>query len=292
MHATTPPVNDAGTPWPGARTDHYENFPVGSWLVPAPLRPAVAAIYRFARYADDVADEGSATADERLAELRRLGEAIDALPEPRHPAVTPLAGPIAEHRLDRRHLHDLLSAFSQDVRVRRHASLDSLLDYCDRSANPVGRLMLELFDCANERNIAHADAICSALQLINFAQDVAIDWRKDRVYLPQDALRARGLRDDDIDRAVDDGRAPAPLRAVIGELCASARAMLVRGRPLLNGVPRRLSWELRVILAGGTRVLDRLQAGGFDPIAARPVLGPYDAAAIARLTFASPPAAR
>ncbi len=292
MHATTPPANTAGSPWLGTRTDHYENFPVGSWLVPAPLRPAVGAIYRFARYADDVADEGTATTDERLAELRRLGEAIDALPDTDDPVVAPLAAPIAAHGLDRRHLHDLLSAFSQDVRVTRYASLGDVLDYCSRSANPVGRLMLELFDCAGERNVAHADAICSALQLINFAQDVAIDWRKDRVYLPQDALRAHGLHDDDIRRAVDDGRAPAPLRAVIAELCETARAMLIQGRPLLNGVPRRLSWELRVILAGGTRVLDRLRAGGFDPIAARPVLGPGDAAAIACLTFVSAYAAR
>lgn len=263
-------------PWVGNGTDHYENFPVGSWLLPAALRPAVAAIYRFARYADDVADEGSAAPAQRLAELERLRRALSPGAESAHPIVEQLLPHLAQHALDRQSLLDLLSAFAQDVQVKRYASQGQLMDYCRRSANPVGRLMLQLFGCARPETLAHSDAICSALQLINFAQDVRVDWAKDRVYLPLDALAAAGLDDRSVGSAVAQGRADARLRGVIAQFAAGARRLLDSGRPLVGQVPLRLGLELRVIIAGGRRILDLLERNGHDPIEARPALRTRD----------------
>jgi len=268
------------SPWLGSGTAHYENFPVGSWLLPAALRPAVAALYRFARYADDVADEGRASAGERLAELARLRAAIDDPQGSPHPMVTPLLPWVRRFDLQPRLLTDLLSAFEQDVTVHRFTDRAALLDYCGRSANPVGRLMLQLFDRRDEAAYRASDAICSALQLINFAQDVAPDWTKGRVYLPQQALRAAGIDDAVIGDSVQRGRADVRLAAVIAEEAAFARRLLESGRPLLARVPWRLAIELRAILAGGAHVLDRLRAGGSDPIARRPVIGRADVPAI------------
>lgn len=274
--ASTPDTS----PWLGNGTAHYENFPVGSWLLPARLRPAVAALYRFARYADDVADEGQASAAERLAELSRLRAAIDDPHACPHPMVTPLQPWVQRFELQPRLLTDLLSAFEQDVTVHRFADRAALLDYCSRSANPVGRLMLQLFDRRDEAAGQASDAICSALQLINFAQDVARDWAKGRVYLPQQALHAAGIDDAVIGDSVHRGRADPRLAGVIADEAAFARRLLESGRPLLGRVPWRLAIELRAILAGGARILDRLRDGGSDPIARRPVIGRSDAPAI------------
>lgn len=278
---TTPlDLTGAPSPWLGAATRHYENFPVGSWLLPASVRPAVAALYGFARYADDVADEGQADAATRLAELRRLRRAVDTRGAVAHPAVTPLLPWIERFDLQASLLTDLLSAFEQDVTVTRHPDRAHLLDYCRRSANPIGRLMLQLFGRRDPDCLRWSDAICTALQLINFAQDVAVDWRMGRVYLPQDALVAAGLDDAGIGAAVADGLAPPALRSVIAQEAAHAVRLLDSGRPLTGRVPWRLGLELRLILAGGERIVDRLTRGGFDPIADRPVLRFADGPAI------------
>lgn len=202
----------AGAARPQHRTmpiDHYENFPVASLLLPRRLRGAVTDIYRFARAADDIADEGPASDAERQqqlaafrAELHRIGAEPGATPAPGDPALArifgPLAATIARHQLPITPFYDLLSAFEQDIAVTRYQDYASLLDYCTRSANPVGRLMLHLFHAASPQNLEQSDAICTGLQLVNFWQDVRLDWHKHRVYLPQEDLHRHGVSEEDL----------------------------------------------------------------------------------------------
>ncbi len=267
--------------------DHYENFPVASLLMPARLRPAVVAIYRFARHADDLADEGDAAPAERLAALDRLDAALrgDA-GDP--PVVARLRPHLAAHALPVAPLRALLSAFAQDVGSVRHPSRRSLLDYCSRSADPVGELVLRLFDAWTPATRGPSAQICTALQLLNFLQDLAPDWRRGRLYLPLDELHAAGLAEDDVGRAVAAGRAGPALARCLAEQTACARASLESGAVLVQRVPWRLSLELRAIVAGGLRIAERLHAGGYDPIAGRPVLGWRDAPALARHWWRSP----
>ncbi len=256
--------------------DHYENFPVASRLVPARLRPAIIAIYRFARHADDIADEGDADPAQRLAELRRLRDAI--LADRRdHPIVREVLVVADAHRLPREPLLALLDAFEQDLVVSRYPDRAGLLAYCQRSANPVGELVLRLFGRWSEATRPASDAICSGLQLVNFLQDLAIDWRRGRLYLPMDSLARTGLDADAVGAAVASGRSSPALSAVIAREAGFARAQLCAGAGLPARVPLRLALELRAILAGGHRILDRLADSGYDPIAQRPQLGWRDA---------------
>ncbi len=270
------------------RVDHYENFPVASVLVPARLRPAVVAIYRFARHADDVADEGDLAAAQRVAALRALGDELRGERAP-SPIVAQLRPHIDAHGLPLEPFHALLSAFAQDAaatgRALRHADTASVMDYCSRSANPVGELVLRLFDAWNPRTRARSDAICSALQRLNFVQDFAIDWKRGRLYLPLDALRAAALSEDDVAHAVARGRAGDRLAALLGSETRSAAELLVSGRPLAGDVPWRLGLELRAIVAGGLRIAERLRTAGYDPIALRPSLDWRDAPALVRLSL-------
>ena len=265
--------------------DHYENFPVASVLVPRALRPAVVALYRFARHADDVADEGDATPQERLDELAWMHSALTGGPP--HPAVTPLLAHLQQHRLTRSECLALLSAFEQDVRRQRYTDEADLRDYCARSANPVGHLMLELFECRSRENDMLSDAICTALQLINFLQDTAIDWRRGRLYVPADQLAAAGLGEDDLARAVAAGRAPPAVRALLAQRCRAARALLESGASLTSRVPWRLGLELRAIVAGGLRIVTLMERDGFDPIARRPRLGWRDALPLLRTVLSA-----
>ena len=176
--------------------DHYENFPVASILMPRRLRPAVEAIYAFARSADDIADEGDATPEQRLAGLAAYEAALGRIERAEgghEPMFERLAAVIEQHKLPLRPFYDLLSAFKHDIVVHRYQDYASLLDYCARSANPVGLLMLHLYGAADEENIRQSDAICSALQIINFLQDVAIDEHKERIYLPMEDLARYAL---------------------------------------------------------------------------------------------------
>lgn len=264
--------------------EHYENFPVASWLMPARLRPAVIAIYRFARHADDLADEGDAPAPERLAALAALRADLDRARRGEPPRLALVAGLVPHvqaHRLPWSAFEDLLSAFEQDVTVHRHANVDSLRDYCRRSAEPVGHLILALAGRADETSMAQSNAICTALQLINFLQDLAIDQARDRLYLPLDSLARHGLGPKDVAQATRQQRAPEPLRACIAGEAARARALLAAGRPLPARVGGRIGWELRAIVAGGERILDKLAANGHDPFAARPALSRADALPLA-----------
>jgi squalene synthase HpnC len=268
--------------------EHYENFPVGSLLVPRALRPAVVAIYRFARYADDVADEGDAPAEQRLAELERLRRALGGARQDAHPVVDALREQIRGHRLPDDEFLALLSAFEQDVTVTRYRDVEELLDYCRRSADPVGRLVLQLFGARGPRTEPLSDAICTALQLINFLQDFAIDWSRGRLYLPLQDLNAAGLDEASIAAAVRAGRAPGELRDLFAQQARRCGALLESGAPLAGLVPTRLALELRAILAGGRRILEQFARDGFDPIARRPRIGWRDAPALIRLMFVKP----
>ncbi|MES2939547.1 MAG: squalene synthase HpnC [Pseudomonadota bacterium] len=270
-----------GRPQP---VDHYENFPVASWLCPARLRPAVAAIYWFARTADDIADEGDAAPAQRLADLAAYRDALAACIAgaetfPRWPRVfTPLRAVLRGFALPHQPLFDLLSAFEQDVRKSADAETyrdrDDLLDYCRRSANPVGRLMLHLYGVGGAEALRRSDAICSALQLINFWQDLSIDIPRGRYYLPMDDLRRHGM--DPAEPAQWAGHPRS--RELVAEQVAWARALMLSGAPLVREVPGRAGWELRLVVQGGLRILDRIAANDFDSFDARPKLRAWDLA--------------
>lgn len=268
-------------PWSAIRVSvgHYENFPVASRLVPAPLRPAVVAIYRFARAADDLADEGDAAPAERVAALARFGRALDAIARGETPAEPPfpaLAEVIRSHDLPLAPFHDLLSAFTQDVTTPRYADYATLRDYCRRSADPVGRLLLALYRAQSADNLAASDAVCTGLQLTNFWQDVAIDWRKDRVYIPQEDLDRFGVDT----AAIAAARADERWRALMAFEVARARALLESGRPLVRRLPWRLGLELSAVIAGGLRILQRIDAVDGDVFARRPTLRALDWCAV------------
>lgn len=255
--------------------DHYENFPVASVLLPRRLRYPVTLIYRFAREADDFADEGSAESDVRLGQLdqfRRQLRRIETGVAPEIPWFSELAAVIDDFGLPLSAFDDLLSAFSQDVIQTRYATFDDVLDYCRRSANPVGRLMLVLYGAAGPQQFAWSDAICSSLQLINFLQDVEVDWRKNRVYLPQDEMQRFGVEEDQIARH-EAGTRWSQLMAFQVD---RARALLESGAPLGRALKGRIGLEIRMIMAGGSRILDKIERVNGDVFRYRPVLRPLD----------------
>lgn len=262
--------------------DHYENFPVASLLLPRRLRGPVTDIYRYARAADDIADEGDASDAQRLAglaafrtELHRIGAEPSNPPAPSPelaPIFTPLAQTIARHQLPITPFFDLLSAFEQDVTVKHYEDYDALLDYCSRSANPVGHLMLHLYDAFTPDNQAQADAICTGLQLVNFWQDVRIDWRKQRIYLPREDLLRYHVTDEDIAAC----RLTPGWRALMAFQVTRTRALLHSGAPLTRRLPGRIGLELRLVIQGGLRILERIERCGYDVYMNRPELGMKD----------------
>jgi phytoene synthase len=268
--------------------DHYENFPVASVLMPARLRRPVTVIYAFARSADDFADEGDVPPAQRLAALDAYRAELDRLERgeaPQLPLFERLRSVVEEWRLPLQPFRDLLDAFSQDVVKTRYADFAEVMDYCRRSAAPVGRLLLHLYGKAAPPNVGHSDAICSALQLINFWQDVAIDWRKDRVYLPQDDLARFG-----IDEAqIASGRVDDAWRRLMAFEVERARTMLLSGAPLTRALPGRIGWELRMVVQGGLRILEGIERAGGDVFRRRPVLGALDwPLMLARAAFRNP----
>ncbi len=251
--------------------DHYENFPVASILLPRRLVPAVEAIYAFARSADDLADEGDALPAERLAALQAYEAQLDLIAAGQagaDPMFARLAAAVRAHRLPLQPLRDLLSAFRQDVVTTRYADYAALLDYCRRSANPVGRLMLGLYEVGDDASLRDADAICTALQLINFWQDVAIDIDKGRIYVPREDLVRFGVSEDDIAH----GRTGPAWRALMGFQVERARALMLQGAPLATRLPGRIGWELRMIVQGGLRILDAIERVHYDVFRRRPQL--------------------
>lgn len=263
--------------------DHYENFPVASVLLPARIRRAVTDIYRFARSADDIADEGDASDDERLrglaafrAGLHGIGARPARLPGAQEPTLQaifePLAQTIARHQLPITPFFDLLSAFEQDITRKRYPDYTTLADYCRRSANPVGHLMLYLHEAATPPNLERADAICTGLQLVNFIQDVHIDWRRGRLYLPQDECARHGVTEEDLTAR----RLSPGFTALMTAQTARARTLLNFGAPLAHELGGRFGLELRLIVQGGLRVLERIEAARFDVFMNRPQLQAKD----------------
>ena len=262
--------------------DHYENFPVASWLCPPALRPPIGALYAFARTADDIADEGSAPAPQRLADLAAMRADLQACAvgrpvSARWPQVFgPLGAVIARHRLPLELLAALLDAFEQDVRRTRdaqgYADRAELLDYCARSANPVGRLLLHLYGVHDAQALARSDDICTALQLINFWQDLSVDLPRGRLYVPAADARAHGL-DPSAPGAWGTAAGRSPLLA---DLVAWARGLMLRGAPLVHQVPGRAGWELRAVVQGGLRILEKIESRPGGSWQWRPAIGAAD----------------
>ena len=254
---------------------HYENFPVASLLLPARLRRPVAAVYRFARSADDFADEGELPAAARLALLDGYRAELDRIGAGRAP-LTPLFAElqdvVAAHRLPLAPFYHLLDAFSQDVTKQRYATFAEVMDYCRRSADPVGRLMLHLYERYDEGNAASSDSICSALQLVNFWQDIEVDFRKNRIYLPQDEMRRFGVREAQISAGDASGGWWDLMRFQIDR----ARSLLLAGAPLASRIPGRIGLEIRTVVQGGLRILEKLERVRGDVFRHRPVLKPVD----------------
>jgi squalene synthase HpnC len=251
---------------------HYENFPVASLLAPTHLRPAIRAIYRFARTADDIADEGDATAAARLRDLGQLDVTLEAIAAGTAADWPDLAVAISSHGLALQPFRDLLSAFAQDVTTTRYASYADLRDYCRRSADPIGRLLLALYGVSDQQSIDWSDAICTGLQLANFWQDVAIDWDKGRVYLPREDLERFGVSESQIAAARVDAAWTALMRFEVER----ARRSLHSGAPLTRRLPGRIGLELRLVVHGGLRILERIDDCGGDVYRRRPRLGKGD----------------
>lgn len=266
-----------------APIEHYENFPVASWLCPRALRPPVAAIYHFARVADDLADEGQASAAERLAGLAAYRRELHAcatgtlgVDGPWPHVFQPLAVQMQAWGLPLGPFEDLLSAFEQDVRqsaaAATHDDLEALLDYCRRSANPIGRLLLHLHGVASPWALAESDAICSALQLTNFWQDLAVDIPRGRYYLPLAECARHGIPITNPREQFPSLGSQAAAGPLIAALVNQARALMRQGQPLVHRLPGRAGWELRAVVQGGLRVLDKVEALGPRVLRTRPVL--------------------
>lgn len=260
---------------------HYENFPVASVFLPARLRPAVRAIYAFARGADDFADEGEHPAAWRLARLAEYHAHLHALERGEdvdHPVFRQLAPHIRAHGLPYPLFHDLLAAFEQDCVKTRYAHFGEVMDYCRRSANPIGRLLLKLYGDEDAKHQAWSDGICSALQLINFLQDVAVDYQKGRIYLPEDEMAKFGIGE----RQIAAGRVDALWQQFMKGQIERARRMLQAGAPLGRALKGRIGLEMRLIILGGERILYQLHASRGDMFQQRPKLGWKDGAVMLR----------
>jgi squalene synthase HpnC len=259
---------------------HYENFPVASRLLPAAMRPHVAAVYAYARVADDIADEGALPAAERLARLeawrRRLhaavGSADASAGDNEDLIVFALAHSIQTLKLPVALFDDLLSAFAQDATTTRYDSWADVLDYCRRSANPIGRLVLRIAGYRDDRLDRASDALCTALQLTNFWQDFGRDWRAGRLYVPREVARASGAAETDLDF----GRLTPAWARALGDCVAATAKLFDQGRSVCDGVRGRLRWELRFTWLGGRRVLERVDSRRADALTHRPTLGAGD----------------
>ena len=255
-------------------SSHYENFPVASKLLPEALRDPISAIYSYARIADDIADEGNAEPQQRLDSLRLHGQKLErALAGERElePVFTATADTIVNFKLDKQLFHDLLTAFSMDITTTRYANYSELINYCRYSANPIGRLLIQLVDKDNVINKQYSDAVCTALQLINFQQDIEQDLiENNRIYLPQDEMQASGITEQQL---LNKDNSPAIIEFMHGQY-RRADKMLLSGYPLTNILGGRLGLEVRVTVLAAHRVSQKLmrQSTIYD----RPRLGKLD----------------
>lgn len=258
-----------------SRIDHYENFPVASVLCPPALRPAVMAIYHFARTADDIADEGDATPTQRLDDLAAYRQDLhsalagQAFGQRWQPVFAALALRQREFALPAAPLHALLDAFEQDVRNPPYPTRVALLDYCSRSANPVGRLLLHLYGINDAPSLQQADAICTALQLINFWQDLSVDGPRGRHYVPVADQHMHGVTLQMLASRQDN----AATRGLVRALCIWAADLMHQGAPLALRVPGRAGWELRLVVQGGLRILEKIARMDHAALSRRPTVG-------------------
>ncbi|CAM2138180.1 hydroxysqualene synthase [Paraburkholderia tropica] len=267
--------------------DHYDEFPVAKLLLPKALRAPVGVIYHVARALDDIADEGDWLPEERHSRLADFRDGLDAVAEGRPAPVHPmlfarLADVVRRCRLPLQPFYDLVSAFDQDIDTTRYADRLTLLDFCHRSANPVGHLMLQLIDEASPANLADSDAICTALQLITFLQDVPADWQRGRVYLPQAERERFNVTEAQIAAGVVDDAWRALMRHEVNE----ARALMLSGAPLALRVPGRFGLELCSVVHGGLRVLELIERADYDIFRVRPALRASDWAVVLMRTAA------
>ncbi|SEI87187.1 squalene synthase HpnC [Paraburkholderia tropica] len=267
--------------------DHYDEFPVAKLLLPKALRAPVGVIYHVARALDDIADEGDWLPEERHSRLADFRDGLDAVAEGRPAPVHPmlfarLADVVRRCRLPLQPFYDLVSAFDQDIDTTRYADRLTLLDFCHRSANPVGHLMLQLIDEASPANLADSDAICTALQLITFLQDVPADWQHGRVYLPQAERERFNVTEAQIAAGVVDDAWRALMRHEVNE----ARALMLSGAPLALRVPGRFGLELCSVVHGGLRVLELIERADYDIFRVRPALRASDWAVVLMRTAA------
>ena len=254
---------------------HYENFPVASILLPKRLRRAVAIIYQFARQADDFADEGNVPNEQRLTQLDQFRSELQRIANhqiPISPLFVNVADIVVQYQLPLQLFHDLLDAFTQDVIKKRYATYDEVHDYCRRSANPVGRLLLHLYRDGTPHNLIYSDAICTSLQLINFWQDIKKDYAIGRIYLPQDEMARFGVTEQHIAAQ----RVDTAWRELMQFQIQRTRNVMNSGAPLGSILTGRIGLEMRLIIAGGNRILDKLEGARYDMFRYRPVLRPFD----------------
>jgi squalene synthase HpnC len=281
------PTKPLATAVAAGKVTHYENFPVASWLCPAQFRPAIAAIYHFARTADDLADEGEAGPAQRLADLAALRSDLSAAALGQSgsgrwaPVFDALAPVLRQWQLPVPLLTDLISAFEQDIVKTRYADQAELLDYCSRSANPVGRLLLHLYGVTHEAALRQSDCICTALQLINFWQDLSVDIPRGRIYLPAELQTLHGVSEAELLAQAITPRT----RTLVADCVDRARRLMLEGAPLVHRVPGRAGWELRLVVQGGLRIAERIARLDFASLRQRPVIGRRDAPVMAWRTL-------
>ena len=258
---------------------HYENFPVASFLLPRAWRPHIAAIYAFARTADDFADQPHRSPEERLGlldewrvNLHRAARGEEQL----DPVFVAVGDTMRRYALPLQPFDDLLSAFEQDVRVHRYETWEAVLDYCRRSANPIGRLVLRIAGVRSPAAEGASDALCTGLQLANFWQDFGVDWRAGRLYVPRQQIAASGASERDLEQAELAREWKSAIRACV----ARTRSFFDAGRPVADAVSGRLRFELRATWLGGMRILQKIEGLDYDTLHSRPTLGARDAAAI------------
>ena len=258
---------------------HYENFPVASVLLPKHLRKPIAAIYAFARTADDFADEGDHTVSERLQNLDQYSGLLQDIENNRtieQPIFIALQDTIRAYSLPISLFQDLLSAFKQDVTTHRYATYGDVLDYCRRSANPVGRLLLHLYNAASDINLQQSDAICTGLQLINFYQDLQQDFEENnRIYIPEEDWQRFGITEQHFRDQISDNA----MRDMMQFEYQRTQALYTSGQSLGLSLPGRIGFNMRAVYLGGLRVLTKLQDNN-DNVFHRPRLGKLDAISI------------
>lgn len=254
-------------------SSHYENFPVASKLLKPSLRKHVAALYAFARIADDFADEKEFEGRRKELLLDWRAQLADVGSKPaRHPVFLALARTFEELDLPKKPFDDLLSAFLQDTEKKRYATFEEVLDYCARSANPVGRIVLMVHGYRDEELFRYSDAICTALQLANFWQDVSVDLKKDRVYIPEEDFKAHNYSEADLRMGVVNENFKDLMKFQVSR----TRALFEQGRPLPARLSWPLSWEIRLTWYGGREVLRKVRKLNFDTLTARPALTKWD----------------